>query len=250
MKGDNYSAKEAAKILRLPTTTFYRKVHDGHIPYAGKNPYVFPKDAIDAIAELDKEAQEADKLEFKVSPRGDLWKKRQIAEQAHGIEDPLSYKTALAWQKRNDEIFMQVSQGENILGWVTFLPLAEEISIALTEGKMKEEAIAPEAIKAWDDPQLSVYISGLEVAQTTDETKDKVVAAFLIRNSIKWALTLIEQYDIQTWYGIGTNAVSQTILEALGFKQITSMNGGKRKGYRLENLTRPSKLLRAFLRNQ
>jgi excisionase family DNA binding protein len=248
MEGDNYNAKEAAEKLRLPSTTFYRKVKEGHIPYTGPRPMRFPKEAIDAIAEVDFRREEADKLLFKVSARSDLWKKRGIIKQTYGIEDPVPYIRALEWLKSNDEIFMQVNKGDNILGWVALFPLEEEIITALIEDKMKEKDIPPEAIKKWDDSQLSVYISILEVFKTTNKGADKAVAVFLIRKTIKWALTLIEQCDIKNWYGIGTNHTSQALLEALGFKQISSLDGEKRKVYRLDNLSRPAKLLKKFLR--
>src|SRR6516164_6120904 len=147
MNNDTYNAKEAAKKLKLPTTTFYRKVNEGHIPYNRRNPYRFPKEAIDAIAEVDAEEEKPDKLLFTVSPRGSLWTKREIVKQSSGTEYPIPYKTALGWLKRNDKIFMQVNKGNDILGWVTFLPLEEAIITALIEDKMKEADISPEAIK-------------------------------------------------------------------------------------------------------
>jgi excisionase family DNA binding protein len=249
-KGD-YSAKEAAQKLNLAPTTFYRKVNDGHIPYRiGQKPKRFPKEAIDAIAEVEAKDKQAARLLFKVSPQGDLWTKREIIKQVHGVEDPIPYKTALEWQKKNKKIFMQVNKGEQILGWVTFLPLAEELITALIEGKMKEEDIAPEAVKKWDDSEISVYIPTLEVAKTTNEPADKATAVCLIRNTIKQAIKLREQYDIENWYAIAPNSEGQKLLEALGFQQVTSLDEGKRKGYKLENLARPSDLLRKFLRRK
>jgi len=249
MNSDTYNAKEAAQKLKLPTTTFYRKVNEGHIPYIGHRPKRFPKEAIDAIAEVDSEGEKPDKLLFKVAPRGNLWTKQElIIKESAGNEPPIPYKTVLGWLKRNDKIFMQVNKGKDILGWVTFLPLEEEIITALIEDKMKEADIPPEAIKKWDDPQISVYISNLQVVKTKSEKSGKAVAAFLIRNTIKRGLIFMDQYDIKNWYGIGLDGTSQALLEELGFKQIASSDSGKRKVYRLDNLIRPTKLLRYFLR--
>src|SRR5579859_6191369 len=111
MQDDLYSAKEAMEKLKIPTTTFYRKVQEGHIPYTGQRPMRFPKEAIDAIAEVDSEDEKLDKLLFKISPRGDLWKKREITRKLYGVEDPIPYRTILEWLKRNDKIFMQVNKG-------------------------------------------------------------------------------------------------------------------------------------------
>jgi len=250
VNSDTYNAKEAAKKLNLPTTTFYRKVNEGHIPYNGRKPYRFPKEAIDAIAEVDTEEEKPEKLLFKVSPRGPLWTKREIVKQSSGTEYPIPYKTVLGWLKRNDKIFMQVNKGNDILGWITFLPLEEDMITALIEDKMKEADIAPRAIKKWDDPQVSVYISNLQVVQTGNEKYDKAVAAFLIRNAIKRGLTLMDQYDIKNWYGIGPDGTSHALLEALGFKQIASLDSGKRRAYRLDTLIRPTKLIKYFSRRR
>jgi hypothetical protein len=69
---------------------------------------------------------------------------------------------------------------------------------------------------------------------------------FLLRHTIKWAVTLSHQYDIKKWYGVGTTPVGQTILEGLGFKEIVSLEEGDRKGYALSNLQN-SKLINQFI---
>jgi excisionase family DNA binding protein len=249
MSEDEYSAKEAMGRLKLPTTTFYRKVKEGHIPYKGRRPHMrFPKEAIDAIAEIDSEDETVDELLFKLSTRADIWTKREIIKQTYGVEDAVPFKTVLAWRKRNEQISMQVNKGNQILGWTTFLPLEEDLIIALIEDKMKEGDIPPEAVKKWDDQQISVYIPTLQVAETRNEERNKAIVAFLIKKTIKWALTLRVQYDIKNWYAIGTSRAGQTLLEALGFKQIISLDGGKRKGYRLDDTAKPAKLLKNFFR--
>ena len=82
---------------------------------------------------------------------------------------------------------------------------------------------------------------------SSDEIRDIEVAAFLIRKTIKWALTLKERYDIKNWYAVAPNQEVQDILEALGFKEFSSSDGGKKKVYKLETLVRPTKLLKYFL---
>lgn len=249
MSEDYYNANEAMDRLKLPTTTFYRKVKEGHIPYTGRRPNMrFPKEAIDAIAEVDSEKETIDKLLFKLSTRADIWTKQEIIKKIYGIEEVLPFKVVLEWRKRNEQIFMQVNKGNQILGWTTFLPVEEDLIIALIEDKMKEGDIPPEAVKKWDDQQISVYIPTLQVVETTNEERNKAVAAFLIKKTIKWALALRVQYDIENWYGVGTNRADQALLEALGFKQIASLDGGKRKGYKLDDISKPSKLLKNFLR--
>jgi Helix-turn-helix domain len=249
MKEDTYNAKEAIEKLKLPTTTFYRKVREGEIPHKGQRPNMrFPKEAIDAMAEIETEEEENNKLAFKLSTIADAWTKQEITRQPYADEDAVPFKTVLAWRKRNDEISMQVNEGNKILGWTTFLPLEEEIIIDLVEDKMREKDIPPQAVKKWEDRGISVYLPIIEVVPSGNEERDKEVGAFLLRKSIKWALTLTVQHDIKNWYGIGTSPQGQAILEALGFKQINSLEGGERKGYKLEDISKPSRLLKTFLK--
>ena len=249
MKEEDYNAKEAMEILKLPTTTFYRKVKEGQIPYKGQRPHMrFPKEAIDAIAEIESEGETVDTLLFKISTNSDIWTKRDIVKKLSGVPEALPFKTVLAWRKRNEKIFMQVNKGSKILGWTAFLPLEEDLILELIEEKMKEEDIPPQAGKKRGDPQISVYIPMLEVFDTLNDAIDKAIAAFLISQTVNCALDLRVQYDIKNWYGIGTGQAGQDILEALGFKPITHLDGGKRKGYKLEDDAKPSKLLKRFLR--
>jgi hypothetical protein len=249
MTEDSYNAKEAMGKLKLPTTTFYRKVKEGEIPYKGQRPHMrFPKEAIDAIAEIELEEEIINYLTFKLSTVSDVWKKQEIMQSLHANEDIVSFKTILAWRKRNDEISMQVNEGTKILGWISLLPLEEEIILELIEDKMREGDIPPQAVKKWDDEQISVYISAIEVVPSSNVVRDKEVAAFLLKKTIQRALSLMKEHDIKNWYGIGTSLEGQAILEALGFKQINSLDGGKRKGYRLDDMSKPSKLIKAFLR--
>jgi hypothetical protein len=248
MTDETYNAKEAMNILKLPSTTFYRKVKEGAIPYKGRKPNMrFPKEAIHTIAELKAEKKKEDKLTFKRATVAAIWAKRDISQQSGSDEDIIPFKTALAWRERNKDICMQVSEGKDILGWTAFLPLEEQLILELLEGKRKEKDIPPEAIKKWSDDQISVYIFSLELLPTSDEIRDIKASAFLLRKTIKWALKLIEQYDIRKWYGIAHNTQGQVILEKLGFKQMDSLARSKRNVYKLETMVRPTKLLKYFM---
>jgi len=248
MQDNVYNAKEAREKLNLPTTTFYRKVNEGKIPYIKYKHKLFPKEAIDAMADLKASKEKKDGITFQLSTLADVWTKQEIIRQKRGVEDTVPFKTVLAWREVNDQISMQVNEGKTILGWTTFLPLDEELVLELVTGKRQERDIPPEAIKKWDDLEISVYISTLEAVGSSKATRDKTIAAFLIRKTIKWALALMNDCDIKNWYAIATDKQGQEILEALGFKQVTTLDGGTRTGYKLTDLSRPSKLLKYFLR--
>jgi excisionase family DNA binding protein len=249
MADQMYNAKEAMEKLKLPTTTFYRKVREGEIPYSGKRPNMrFPKEAVDALAELDRDAEdETQKLTFKLSTVADIWKIQELSRQLDGTRDIVPFKTVLEWRKRNPKISIHVREGDFILGWAMFLPLEEEIILNLLAERIREEDIAPQSVKKWGARRLSVYIPGIEVITTHNSIRDKAISAYLLKKTVKWALTLSSQYDIQCWYSRGTNPEGHKILAALGFKRIGTSETGKHIAYKLDNISKPSKLLAAFL---
>jgi hypothetical protein len=250
MNEEYYTAKEAMQILKKPSTTFYREVKEGKVPHKGKRPNMrFPKAAIDALAEIEAGEEEKETLTFTLSTIADAWTKQEITHRPYGDEDAVPFKTVLEWRKRNDQISMNVKKGEEILGWVTFLPLDEGIITELLHDRLREKDIPPQSVKKWTDKQLSVYIPIIEVVPSGNSEQDKKIGEFLLRRTIKWAITLMMQYDIKNWYGIGTTPEGQAVLEALGFRLLTNLEEGKRKGYVLESKTKPVRLIDMFLQS-
>lgn len=233
MGQEYYTAKEVAEILKKSTRTVYREAQNGELPSVGKRPNIrFPKEAIDILAEVNLQ-NEDNQLSFSVSTIAESWAKREL-NRPYENEDTVPFKTVLEWRKRNNDITMNLRRGKNVLGWVTFLPLDEEVALNLVHGQIREKDIPPQAVKKWSDPQLSVYIPVIEVISTDNPRKDKAVGAELIKRTIKWAVSLKIQHDIKNWYAVGATPEGQELLEDLGFKLLTTQNGGKRKGYMLE----------------
>ncbi|MBE3561290.1 MAG: helix-turn-helix domain-containing protein [Ktedonobacteraceae bacterium] len=247
MEENYYNAKEVAKLLKISVPTVYRKARAGDIPFTGKRPNLrFPKEAINILAEVNLQDEEPG-LTFTLSTIADAWTKQEITRQPYGEEDAVPFKTILEVRKRNDEISMNVKLGNRILGWVTFLPLEENIILDLIHGQIKEKDIPPQAIKRWSEPYLSVYIPVMEVIPSSNAQRDKEIGAYLLKRSIKWAITLTIQHDIKNWYAIGATPEGQAILESLGFEQIASLGNGQKQGYRIETRARPVRIISLFL---
>lgn len=249
MQEEYYDAKQAMEILKKPNTTFYREVKQGKIPYIGKRPNMrFPKEAIDALAEVGLEEDDNEKLIFEKSTIADAWTKQEITRQPYADEDAVPFKIILEWRKRNDDISMHIKDGNKIVGWTTMLPLDEKVIQLLIEDKIREKNIPFQAIRRWTDRKLSVYIPIIEVIPSGNAQRDKERGSFLIRHSIKWALTLALQHDIKNWFGIGATPEGQAILETLGFEQINSLYEGERKGYVLHGLVKPARIISRTLK--
>lgn len=238
-----YTAKEVAVLLKTSVQTVYRKAKSGELPSEGKRPNIrFPKEAVDSIAEVSEEGK-PQSLQFLFSTNADLWEGLQITQQLYGDEDTVPYKRLLEWQKANDEIFMSLKDGHKLVGAITFMPMDEQVAIALVHHRIKEKDVPASAIKQWSERRLSVYIPTIEIIPSGNERKDKERASFLLRRTIKWAIMLTIQHDVKNWYAIGATSEGQAVLEALGFKEISNTGNGRRKGYVLDRSIEPVKLV-------
>lgn len=243
MSQQYYTAKEVADLLKTSVQTVYRKAKAGDLPSEGKRPNIkFPKEAIDTITEMDED-EKPKSLQFLISTNADLWEGLQITQQLYGDEDSVPFKRLLEWQKVNDEIFMSLKDGSKLVGAITFMPIDEKTATALIHNQIKEKDIPASAIKKWSDRKLSVYIPTIEVIPSGSERKDKERASFLLRRTIKWAIMLTIQHDIKNWYAIGATPEGQAVLEALGFNEVTTFDGGSRKGYSLDMRVEPVRLV-------
>lgn len=251
MESDYYDAKEAAAALDMPLTTFYREVDAGNIPYIlepgrqrGKK---FPKEAIHLHAQLQKKASKKPVHHtFTQATNADIWAAVENARRVYGEDDIIPYRKVLEWREINDEMTMSIKEDGQFVGCTTFIPLDERIANDLLHDRIRERNIPTQAIRKWAEPRLSVYIASISVVASGDISRDRERGAFLLRHTIKWAITLSHQYDIKNWYGVGATSAGQSILEALGFREVVSLEGGERKGYVQANLHN-SRLINLFL---
>lgn len=170
------------------------------------------------------------------------------ARRIYGPDDVISFERALEWRDSNPDISMSVKEEKLFVGMATFLPLDEEVIQALLKDSMREKDIADQAIQKWTEQQLSVYVAGIAIVSSGNKQTDNIRGLFLLRHAIKWGITLTAQYDIKNWYGIGVTPDGQAILEALGFRQLTLLEGGKRKGYVLDvSHLKPTRLVQRYL---
>lgn len=234
------TAKEAMKILDLPSTTFYREVEAGNIPYiidqGRKRGMRFPKEAMELHAQMRKKSKrKAVHHAFMPATNADIWVAIENGRKIYGDEDTVSYRKALEWREINDEMTMCIKEDGRFVGCTTFIPLDERAIHDVIYDRIRERNIPNSAIRRWTEPKLSVYIASITIHSSDDLNLDRERGVFLLRHALKWAVTLSHQYDIKNWYGIGTTPIGQRILEQLQFQEIVSLAGGKRKGYLLDN---------------
>ena len=254
MSNQYYSLEEVMQILGKSKSTVIREANNRLLPWEleeGKTKgRRYPKQAIDAIAEVEREKRgnkERTYLTFSLSTPADSWEEVQIGLNLYGEDDIVPYKKLLKWGNINEEMYMSIKDPKNrVVGYSSFMPIEENVITALLKDEIRERDIPDSSIKQWTAPHLSVYVATLTVRPTGNPTIDKDRGRFLLKQTLKWALSLNRQYDIKNWYGIGATKEGQRIFEGLGFKEIIALYGGERKGYLLERLSQPERVIEVF----
>lgn len=253
-----YTKEEVMQLLNKPSTTFYREVNAGIIPSeleeGRERGRKFPKEAIDAYLEILQHA-DRERLRFVPSSNSDLWARVQNSKKISGENDTVSYRKVLQWKEANKNIFMSVKAEDRLVGNVTLMPLAETTIHALINNKILEKDIPIASIRDWEAPEISVYIPTIAIVACGNKRIDKARGHFLIRETLKWALSLRQQYDIKNYYGIAVTAEGEKLLQHLGFTLINDQIAKQlslrllknhRPGFVLEDTEVPGQLLKAF----
>jgi len=251
MNSDYYTAEEAMKKLNKPRSTFFKEVENGLIPFeleeGRQRGRRYPKQAIDILAQRQHTPRRKDgeptHLIFTSSTPADLWAEVQIGRDLYGEDDIVPYETLLEWRDINDEIFMALKDRGQVVGYSSLIPIEESILKRLIQDKIRERDIPTRAIKEWTDSYLSVYLATLTVKPSGKPTKDRERGRFLIKETLKWALSLNRQFDIKNWYGVGATKQGQRIFEALGFTEVATLYGGERKRYTIKSISKPVGLI-------
>jgi hypothetical protein len=256
MEFNYYTAEEAMRKLHKPRSTFFKEVENGLIPYelepGRQRGRRFPQQAIDILARRQhtRHRQKGPThLIFSPSSPADMWAEIQIGISLYGEDDIVPYEKILEWRDINDEMHMSVKDRGQVVAYSCLMPLEESVMLPLIQDKIRERDIPSKAIRQWTDPQLSIYISSITVKPTGNPNRDKELGRFILKHTIKWALSLYRQFDIKNWYGIGATTEGQALLETLGFTEIANVHEGKRKGYLLQDVRNPVRLINLFLKN-
>ena len=255
MSTEYYTTEEAIQKLNKPRSTFFKEVENGLIPFelepGRQRGRRFPKQAIDVLAKRQQtkfKQKGPSHLIFSPSSPANLWAEVQIGRELYGEDDIVPFEILLEWRDMNDEIFMSVKDKGQVVAYSSLMPIDESIMLLLIQDKIRERNIPTKSIKQWSDPHLSIYISSVTVKPTGSIRRDKELGRFIIKHTVKWALTLYRQYDIKNWYGIGATPEGQHLFEALGFTETASVHEGERKGYMLKEIKNPVKLVNMFLK--
>lgn len=252
MEKQDYTPEEAMAVLNMPRSTFFKEVEKGNVPSllkpGKKRGRRYPKEAIDAYATfLTRIRRPPYGLTFTKATNADIWEAIENARSIYGDEDIIPFRKVLEWRSMNDEMTMCMKDHSTFVGCSTIMPIDENFIQLVLKDEIRERDIPTSAIKAWSDPKLSVYIASVAIVSSGDEQKDKYRGRFLLEHTIRWAIALYQQHDIKRFYGVGVTSVGQKLLERLGFTSTVNLESGKRKGYVLEDISKPTALLSKVL---
>jgi hypothetical protein len=247
MGAEYYQLEDVVKLLKRSRSTVIRETNSGKIPSEGvKRNRVYPKEAIDAMVEIEQKVKEKNKgpnVIFSKSTHNDSWQEVQIGRELYGEDDIVPYKRLLEWAEINDDMYMSLKVNGKVVGYSSLMPMDEDVIKALIKDEIREQDIPDEAIKQWTDPNVSVYVASVTVKPSGNATRDSERAGIIIVDTIKWALSYDRQFQIKNWYSIGATKEGQHLLEELGFVEIMSLYDGERKGYYLDNMSAPAKVV-------
>jgi len=193
--------------------------------------------------ERKKKQESKSKLRFLSSTSSDLWTRVENSRRIYGEEDTVSYERVLEWKELNNEIFMSVKEGDKLVGAVTIMPLDESTIHALINDTIREKDIPDWAIRKWEEPELSAYIPTIAIVPSGNEATDHERGAFLIKNTLRWAIDLNKKHDIKNWYAFAATDAGEELLQRLGFTPLE----GERKGYKIDNVKNTKGLLKTLL---
>jgi hypothetical protein len=256
MSSNHYDLETVMKMLNKSRSTVIRETNTGKIPSEGeKRNRKYPKEAIDAMVELARQKQKKNKapsLVFSPSTPNDTWQEVQIGRELYGDDDIVPYKQLLEWGEVNDEMYMSLKLNNKVVGYSSLMPLDESVLLSLLRDEIRERDIPLDAIKQWSDSNLSVYVASVTVKPLGEETDNAATregerAGIIIKNTIKWALSLDRQFNIKNWYSIGATKDGQELLEGLGFKEILSLYNGERKGYYMDDVKQATQRMNKIL---
>lgn len=246
MEKDYYKPEDVMKLLGISKATLNRRAEDGSIPSeleeGRKRGRKYPKEAIDAHVKLLRRKERA-KLTFGPATNSELWASYQNHFRLYEPEDIVTYERLLEWREANDDIFMSAREGGKRIAGVTMMPLEENVIKSIINEQIREQDIQSESIKEWTEENLTVYIPSISIHHTGNEQKDKDRGRFIIRNAIRWAISLDRQYDIKKWYAVAATQEGKKLVEHLGFEKIA----GKRDAYLLTDLKRATKPIKSFI---
>lgn len=246
MEKEYYKPEEVMKLLSISKATLNRRAESGALPSeleAGrKRGRKYPKEAIDAHVKLLRRKENA-KRTFGPATNSELWASYQNHFSLYEPEDIVTYERLLEWREANSDIFMSAREGNKRIAGATIMPLDEDIIKALINEEIREQNIRADSIREWTARNITVYIPSISIHHTGDPQRDRERGSFIIRNTIRWAISLDRQYDIKKWYAIAATPEGKKLVEHLGFVKIS----GKRDAYRLTDLKQAAKPIQAFI---
>lgn len=222
-----YTAKEAIAKLGIPTSSFYNLVRDDEIKkimLPGRKEAVYSKLEVDRFARaihsyIDQYNNET--VHFGLALTEDIPAIRDLcASTMGGYENTFPKEILEAWIRKNPEVIHILRRGQEIVGYVSMLPLPIDTIYSVLEGKIRPRAIPIDNIQDFVPGKvLTLYVAEAIVNQSLP---DKLrVGAKLISETAEFLISLAQQkITVTEMYAIASSQYSIKICKGLGSQEL------------------------------
>ena len=218
-----YSAKEAIAVLGIPTSSFYNLVRDKQITkiiLPGRKEAVYSKVEVDRLARamhsyLDQYTDE--RLRFGLALAEDIPEIRELGAAAMGgYQNAFPREILEAWIRKNPETIHILQRGQEIVAYISMLPLPLETIMLRLAGNIAARAIPIDDIQDFSPgKQLTLYVAEAIVKQ---DMPDRLrVGAKLLSETAEFLISLAQQkITVNELYMVATSSFSIKICKSLG----------------------------------
>lgn len=234
-----YTAQEAITAIGIPPTSFYTLVNLGDIqkivPPGRKEGY-YPKAEIDRYArnlKLFNEPYQDEKLDFGLALIEDLPHVRELAASVSGgYAHAVPEEILKAWIRKNPQSVHILRKGNEVIGYISILPLPIDTIVLRMQGKLLNREIPIDDIQPFEpNTPILLYIAEMAVKHDPNHIKNNEPdmdnpdpqarrrGARLIREASRFIVDLKRQGTIiSKIYAVGTTPFGIEMCKGLGMK--------------------------------
>ncbi len=231
---DYYTAAEAIKRLELPRSTFYYLVEQGQIPKTTlplRKQALYPREAIDTLAKnqgkyVNQVDGKPERLAFLIPTVQDLERLIEIEKGVWGDIGIIAPEDIIARFPYNPECIhvLKDTDSGDVLGSITFSPLADGLIEKLITFKMDESDIKPEDYRPFTtDNPIDCYVVSIIACR---DLHTAYYAATLIKRTQQYLVELAERgVTIRSIYTVANTEDGERLSRKIGFSELASGTG-------------------------
>jgi hypothetical protein len=241
-----YTAQEAISVIDIPPTSFYTLVNSGDIQKIvppGRKEGFYSKTEIDRYArslKLFSQPYQDEKLDFGLALTEDLPHIHELtASVSGGYAHAVPVEILKAWIRKNPQSIHILRKGNEVVGYISTLPLSIDTIVLRMQGKLLNREIPIDDIQPFEpNTHIMLYIAEMAVKHDPNHIKNNEPdmdnpdpqarrrGARLIREASRFVVDLKRQgTTISKIYAVGTTPFGIEMCKDLGMKTMVLPTG-------------------------